>query len=482
MNFIGYGGGIINRKVILTVLLVLSLTLSLNAVSAAMVNQNLTDDTTQENQSNSSTYSSTTNSSQTTTPSTTQSDNTGNSTSNTSSTRYEGTPDTEDTISSTASAAGSALAAGSSTVIKVLIYSGTGASTNCVNGVKTALASANSNNLVSGVTFSYATSSSLTSSILSGYDLLVMPGGSGGSVYLNTISKSVIQNFVKNGGGYLGICAGAYSAAAHTDGYYDGWGIAPHVYAKAVSYEGKLNMTITSTGAQVLNRSGTVTISHYNGAAMYLTSSAAKIFATYADSKTGYKGYADIVGDFYGNGRTVLIGSHPELSPQFPDMIANLIVWATSTSNSNTGTNVTISQVVSAASTVKDYYDKNKKLPNYVTINSKQISMAKFLYLLTTATKELNGGSSTSTSITVKSVSAATSPSGTYKSGSIAKSEYLTLAQNIISFINSNGRAPNYVTTSLGKVNYTKMIYMFSKILKYYKSNSKLPNYVQMTA
>jgi len=455
-----YGGGIINRKVLTTLLLILSLTLSLNAVTAATTNQTHTDDKTQGNQINTSTT-----------------------TTNTSSTRYEGTPDTG--TSSTVSAAGSALAAGSSDVIKVLIYSGTGASTNCVNGVKTALASANSNNLVSGVTFSYATSSTLTSTILSGYDLLVMPGGSGGSVYLNTISKSVIQNFVKNGGGYLGICAGAYAAAAHTDGYYDGWGIAPHVYAKAVSYEGKLNMTITSTGAQVLNRSGTITISHYNGAAMYLTSSSAKIFATYADSKTGYKGYADIVGDFYGNGRTVLIGSHPELSPQYPDIIANLIVWATSTStsnNSNTGTKVTISQVVSAASTVKNYYDKNSRLPNYVTINSTQISMAKFLYLLTTATKSLGSGSSTSTSINVKSVNAPSSASGTYKSGSIAKSAYLTYAQNIINFINSNGRAPNYVTTSLGKISYTKMIYMYTKILTYYKTYSKLPNTVQMTA
>ncbi|HTX61195.1 MAG TPA: pseudomurein-binding repeat-containing protein [Methanobacterium sp.] len=455
-----YGGGIINRKVLTTLLLILSLTLSLNAVTAATTNQTHTDDKTQGNQINTSTT-----------------------TTNTSSTRYEGTPDTG--TSSTVSAAGSALAAGSSDVIKVLIYSGTGASTNCVNGVKTALASANSNNLVSGVTFSYATSSTLTSTILSGYDLLVMPGGSGGSVYLNTISKSVIQNFVKNGGGYLGICAGAYAAAAHTDGYYDGWGIAPHVYAKAVSYEGKLNMTITSTGAQVLNRSGTITISHYNGAAMYLTSSSAKIFATYADSKTGYKGYADIVGDFYGNGRTVLIGSHPELSPQYPDIIANLIVWATSTStsnNSNTGTKVTISQVVSAASTVKNYYDKNSRLPNYVTINSTQISMAKFLYLLTTATKSLGSGSSTSTSINVKSVNAPSSASGTYKSGSIAKSAYLTYAQNIINFINSNGRAPNYVTTSLGKISYTKMIYMYTKILTYYKTYSKLPSSVQMTA
>ncbi len=475
-EFIGYGGGIINRKVILIVLLLLSLTLPLNVVSAATVNQTTADNSAQENQVNTLTQTTTTNNSQKTTAT-----STNKNTTTTSSTRYEGTPSNSDSTSTSSSTQYAAGSAGSSTIIKVLIYSGTGASANCVNGLKTALTIANTNKLVSGVTFSYATSTKLTSTILAGYDLLMMPGGSGGSVYLNTISKSVIQNFVKNGGGYMGICAGAYSAAAHTDGYYNGWGIAPHVYAKAVNYEGKTTMTITSTGAQVLKRSGTITLAHYNGAAMYLKTSGAKIFGTYADSKTGYKGYADIIGDFYGNGRTVLIGSHPELSPQYPDIIANLAVWATKTSTSTpTTSKVTSSQVASAASTVKKYYETNKRLPTSVTINSYQVNMPKFLYLLTTATTQLNSGSTAS--ISIKSVSAPSSISGTIKSGTIAKSEFLTIAKSITNFINTNGRAPNFVTSSLGKMSYTKVIYMYSKILNFYKSYGRLPNTVSMTA
>jgi len=242
-------------------------------------------------------------------------------------------------LTSTASTNTTSLAAGSQTekqkaagtpkTIKVLIYSGTYAGTGGVSGIKQALNYANANNVVPNVVFTYATSTRITSTTLTGYDVLAMPGGSGGYYYLNSgsISGSAIKNFVANGGGYLGICAGAYSAAARTDGYYNGWGIAPHVYAKAVSYIGDLPIQITSAGSQVLGTSGTTSIYHCNGAAMYVSGKAVT-FATYSDSKTGYKGYAAIVGDYYGNGRTVLCGPHPELSSNVPTYVSKLIYWA----------------------------------------------------------------------------------------------------------------------------------------------------------
>lgn len=456
-EFIGYGGGIINRKIILTVLLLLSLTLPINAISATSADHNTTDNTTQTYQVNT-----------TTETNITTDDSQVSSTTNT--TQY---------------AAGSDES--SSTIIKVLIYSGTYASSNCVNGLITALTSANTNNLVSGVTFTYATSTTITSTILSAYDVLIMPGGSGGYYYLNYagISGSAIKSFVANGGAYIGICAGAYAAAAHTDGYYDGWGIAPHVYCKAVAYEGTTTMTITSAGESVLNRAGTVTLAHYNGAAMYLASTGAVIFGTYADSNTGYKGYADIVGDYYGNGRTVLIGSHPELSPQYPDIIANLIVWATNTSTSSTNnttnsTELTIKQVTNAAGKVKRYYDNHGVLPDYVIIDDTKYSMSEFLYLASQASDQIISGS-TSTITTVTS-ELPSQPNATYDytSGNISKSDYKVMAKKIVIFIEKYGRAPNYVACSLGQISYTKLIDMFARILNFYNIYGRLPNYVSV--
>ena len=50
---------------------------------------------------------------------------------------------------------------------------------------------------------------------LSGFDLLIHPGGSGGSQgkALGETGREKIRNFVSQGGGYLGICAGAYLAS-----------------------------------------------------------------------------------------------------------------------------------------------------------------------------------------------------------------------------------------------------------------------------
>ena len=207
--------------------------------------------------------------------------------------------------------------------IRVLIYSGYDASTNCVNGIKYCLDSVTLNS----VKFTYATSTVITSSILASYDVLVMPGGTSGLSYLRNpnISASAIKSFISNGGGYLGICAGAYAASIAVDGYYTGWGLAD-VRCKAVECEDDLNISITSAGKSILGLSGTQTICHCNGPAMYIVGTATSL-ATYADSKTGYKGYVAIVADTYGSGRVILCGPHPELSPRIPQMVVQMIAW-----------------------------------------------------------------------------------------------------------------------------------------------------------
>ncbi|HTX61330.1 MAG TPA: pseudomurein-binding repeat-containing protein [Methanobacterium sp.] len=369
-------------------------------------------------------------------------------------------------------------AAGAVKTIKVLIYSGSEASINCVNGMIKALDYANTNSVIANVVFSYATSTIINSATLTGYDVLAMPGGSGGYYYLQSgsISGSAIRNFVASGKGYIGICAGAYAAAAHTDGYYDGWGIAPNVRCKAVNYEGGLPVQITSAGAQVLGTSGTKTLAHYNGPAMYVSGNA-QVFATYGDGSTGYNGYAAIVGDYYGNGRVVLSGPHPELTPTVPTFVSKLIYWAAGGSTSSSST-LTVSQIATAANNVKNFYDKNKRLPNYVTTPAGQITMPKFLNLLTTATTQANSGSNTP--INILNVNTPSSSASSYKSGYIYKSEFLSIAQTINSYITSNGKPPIYVTTSLGKINYNSLVYMYSKIMSFFYTNQRLPNYVSM--
>lgn len=150
-------------------------------------------------------------------------------------------------------------------------------------------------------------------------------------------------------------------------------------------------------------------------------------------------------------------------------------------SGNNTPTDpnsVTLGQVANAASSVKGYFESNKKLPNYVTIGSNKISLPQFLYLLVSAVVNINSGSNAV--ITLKTVEAATSPSGTIKSGSINKAEFVSMSQNIISYISTNNKAPNNISTSLGNMSFSKLVYMYSKIINYFKTNNRLPNYVSM--
>ena len=69
-------------------------------------------------------------------------------------------------------------------------------------------------------------------------------------------------------------------------------------------------------------------MSHENGPAFYGNESNYITFATYADDSSDYQGYGAIVGDYYGKGRVALSGVHPELQPQQPKILTNLIIWA----------------------------------------------------------------------------------------------------------------------------------------------------------
>ena len=217
---------------------------------------------------------------------------------------------------------------GSGQTVKVLIYDGYDTLPSSIDGIKGCLNYVNFRNSIPNVKFVCTTSNTINSSTLSSYDVLIMPGGSAGSYLKNSkIDSIAIKNFVASGKGYVGICAGSYAASYHIDGEDDGWGIAPDIKCKAMNYTGQLPVKITSSGVDILKCSGVQTMCHWNGPAMYKKGNATTL-ATYADSKTGYMNYDAIVVDNYGSGRVVLSGSHPELYPFKPEILARMIFYA----------------------------------------------------------------------------------------------------------------------------------------------------------
>ena len=101
--------------------------------------------------------------------------------------------------------------------------------------------------------------------------------------------------------------------------------------------------------------------------------------------------------------------------------------------------------------------------------------MPDFLKLLVDTL--LNIYNNDTSSVTLGTYSSATNSSENVTAGNIQKSEYVTMAESIASFMESNNRAPNYASSSIGNMGYESLVYMYSKILAFAETNSRLPNY-----
>ena len=195
--------------------------------------------------------------------------------------------------------------------------------------------------------------------------------------------------------------------------------------------------------------------------------------------------YISINKSVSGNTLTITLNSELTKATQYllildngciTDLAGNPLKKYCTTFTTNGTVDPTITQVSTAAASVKSYIETNHKLPNYVTIGTSQITMPQFLQLLVTSLLQINSG--TNTAMIIGSIKSPTSPTGSYMYGNVYKTEYISIAQSIKSYINSNGVAPNYSSSSLGNIQYESLVYIYSKILNYYKTNGVLPNYV----
>ncbi len=155
---------------------------------------------------------------------------------------------------------------------------------------------------------------------------------------------------------------------------------------------------------------------------------------------------------------------------------ADVVSSATSTSST---TKVTVSQLNTASNTVNNYYKKYKKLPQTVTINKKKVTMYQYYYLLATGTSQLSAGNKNA--ITLKNVKAPTGSTDTRKKGSIKKTEYVKMAKSVKKFVDTNGRAPSFVTSSKGKIKFEAAVENYNRIILFYKNKKRLPTYVTAT-
>lgn len=149
------------------------------------------------------------------------------------------------------------------------------------------------------------------------------------------------------------------------------------------------------------------------------------------------------------------------------------------TVSSSNSTKFTNGQIENASARVQTFVDTNNRLPNYVTIANSQVTMSEFLQLLCQSLLNVNNGLNTTVKLNT-GLTNTNSSTDTVTSGNIYKAEYLSIAQAVLNFINTNGRDPTYANSSYGKISFSNLVYTYSKIMNFAESNNRLPSYVSV--
>jgi hypothetical protein len=231
----------------------------------------------------------------------------------------------------------------------------------------------------------------------------------------------------------------------------------------------------------VTNLNGKISKSNYVSLSKNVVNfiSAKKIGPRYNSSSLGNIGYKEII-----DGLTRVIVYH-----KTKGVLPNSLVFTpkssvSNSSNSSSNTPVTalsISLIKDAAISVNAYMSShNGNLPSTVTISGKSYKMAEYLYLISKAISNINGG--VTSSIQVVSASEPSSPLATNLNGSMSKSNYVSLSKNVVNFIATNKIGPKYSSSSLGKIGYKEIIDGLTRVMVYYKTNNVLPNSLKFTA
>lgn len=211
--------------------------------------------------------------------------------------------------------------------LKVALYSGKGAS--LARDVEKALK-------ILDIPYDKIEESDMKSECLPKYSVMIIPGGLTGEMVsgLKGLGYRSLREYVKNGGGFIGICAGAYLAPKRVNisGYPEGLGI---IDIENERLQGLGMHLVRIEGKHPVTKgyeSQELPMFRLNGP-MMIPGKSVEVLAKYV----GDNDFAAIVTSKYGEGRVVLFGVHPEGSIEHKvdpeelgttDMLKNAIEFA----------------------------------------------------------------------------------------------------------------------------------------------------------
>lgn len=195
--------------------------------------------------------------------------------------------------------------------------------------------------------FSHFGPKDVSESFLNQFDLVIFPGGSGSKQgkALGSKARESVRSYVRDGGGIMGICAGAYLCSAHYDWslhvintrVYNKMETIPGVGRKSMWYRGgpsTVKFEPTPAGTRLLGLSETTGVRYQNGPIVspgkdkglgdyqvlaWFRSEVSK----YAPQKGTMVDTPAIVTAPFGKGRVVSISPHPEATPNLRSVVRN---------------------------------------------------------------------------------------------------------------------------------------------------------------
>ncbi|QOV90396.1 BPL-N domain-containing protein [Humisphaera borealis] len=190
-------------------------------------------------------------------------------------------------------------------------------------------------------TYTLVTAQDIRAGKLKDFDVLVQPGGSGSkqAETLQPEGREIIKKFVQDGGGYVGICGGAYLATTHykwSIGLLNAQVVDTKHWARGT---GTVQLRLTSDGKSLAGvKDEIVPVDYAQGPLLAPDNKpdlpAYQPLATFETeiAKNGapvgvMKGTTAAAQANFGKGRVICISPHPERSAGLDGLIRNAVRW-----------------------------------------------------------------------------------------------------------------------------------------------------------
>ncbi len=192
---------------------------------------------------------------------------------------------------------------------------------------------------------SYVDGEMIRNGVLDQIDVLIMPGGNSTVEYAQLQDEGVnrLRNFIHQGGGYIGSCAGCYLLMAPSSPKSKRCAIVPYVDQKGPYRGGSILTTQFTERAEKLTgiKAGSHRVRYHGGPKMIpsdpIPDAEFEVMATFVgdinvDTDTPcdtMTGTASVVAGTYGKGRVFVFADHPEYFPSTWDIVKGAFKYVT---------------------------------------------------------------------------------------------------------------------------------------------------------